>query len=68
MFSDTSVKIYEDNQGLIALVKNPEYHKRTKLIDIRYHFVREKVEEGQVIIEYISTLDMLADIMTSQFQ
>ena len=62
--SDTAVKIFEDNQGSIALAKNPQYHKRTKHIDIRYHFVREKVEDGQVILEYISTLDMLADIMT----
>ena len=62
--SDTAVKIFEDNQGSIALAKNPQYHKRTKHIDIKYHFVREKVEDGQVILEYISTLDMLADIMT----
>ena len=62
--SDTAVKSFEDNQGSIALAKNPQYHKRTKHIDIRYHFVREKVEDGQVILEYISTLDMLADIMT----
>ena len=64
MSSDAAVKIFEDNQGSIALAKNPEHHKRTKHIDIRYHFVREKVEDGQVILEYISTLDMLADIMT----
>ncbi|OWY97260.1 RxLR effector protein [Phytophthora megakarya] len=43
---------------------NPEFHKRTKHIDIRYHFVCEKVEDGQVVLEYISTLDMLADLMT----
>ncbi|GMF50102.1 unnamed protein product [Phytophthora lilii] len=42
MKSDEAVKIYEDNQGFIALAKNPEFHKRTKHIDIRYHFVREK--------------------------
>ena len=59
-----TVKIYEDNQGSIALAKNPEFHKRTEHIDIRYHFVREKVEDGQVVLQYVSTLDMLADLMT----
>ncbi|GMF58356.1 unnamed protein product [Phytophthora lilii] len=55
MKSDEAVKIYEDNQGSIALAKNPEFHKRTKHIDIRYHFVREKVEDGQVVLQYCST-------------
>ena len=65
MSTGSAVKIYEDNQGLIALAKNPEHHKWIKHIDIRYVFVREKVEDGQVILEYISTLDMLANIMTN---
>ncbi|POM66260.1 Integrase catalytic core protein [Phytophthora palmivora] len=64
MKTKSAVKIYEDNQGSIALAKNPEFHKRTKHIDIRYHFVREKVEDGQVVLEYCSTKDMLADLMT----
>ena len=46
MANDQAVKIYEDNQGLIALAKNPEFHKRTKHIDIRYNFVREKIDDG----------------------
>uniref|UniRef100_A0AAV1VFB9 Copia protein n=1 Tax=Peronospora matthiolae TaxID=2874970 RepID=A0AAV1VFB9_9STRA len=64
MKNDEAVKIYEDNQGSIALVKNPEFHKRTKHIDIRYHFVREKVADGQVLLQYCATKDMKADLMT----
>ncbi|GMF35227.1 unnamed protein product [Phytophthora lilii] len=64
MKSDEAVKIYESNQGSMALAKNPEFHKRTKHIDIRYHFVREKVEDGQVVLQYCSTKDMKADLMT----
>ena len=64
MRNDEAVKIYEDNQGSIALAKNPEFHKRTKHIDIRYHFVREKVAEGTLVLEYCSTKDMKADLMT----
>ena len=62
--SDGALPVFEDNQGAIALAKNPEFHKRTKHIDIRYHFVREKVEEGQVVLKYCHTKDMLAEIMT----
>uniref|UniRef100_A0AAV1TTF0 Copia protein n=1 Tax=Peronospora matthiolae TaxID=2874970 RepID=A0AAV1TTF0_9STRA len=64
MTSNQAVKISKDNQGSIALAKNPEFHKRTKHIDIRYHFAREKVAEGQVVLEYCPTKDMKADIMT----
>lgn len=64
MDSNAAVKIYKDNQGSIALAKNPEFHKRTKHIDIRYHFVREKVEDNQVVLEYCPTQDMLAEVMT----
>lgn len=56
--------ILADSQGCIALAKNPEFHARTKHIDVQHHFVREKVAEGVVILKYISTNEMGADIMT----
>ncbi len=34
------LKVYEDNQGAIALAKNPVYRQRCKHVDIKYHFVR----------------------------
>ena len=37
-------KLYEDNQGSIALSKNPHNHSRTKHIDVKYHFIRETVQ------------------------
>lgn len=53
---------------IINQLKNyPENHilnKRTKHIDIRYHFVREAVEEGSILLRYLPTEDMIADIMT----
>uniref|UniRef100_A0AAV1U9J1 Reverse transcriptase Ty1/copia-type domain-containing protein n=1 Tax=Peronospora matthiolae TaxID=2874970 RepID=A0AAV1U9J1_9STRA len=64
MTSNQAVKIFEDNQGSIALAKNPEFHKRMKHIDIRYHFAREKVAEGQVVLGYCPTKDKNADMMT----
>ncbi|CAI5714757.1 unnamed protein product [Peronospora destructor] len=61
---DGAVMVYKDNQGAIALAKSPEFHKRIKHIDIRYHFVREKVKDGQVVLDYCPTQEMLADLMT----
>ncbi len=43
-----AVIIYCENQGAIALAKNPESHFWSKHIDIQWHYQREKVEEGSV--------------------
>ncbi|KAE9058141.1 hypothetical protein PF007_g31403 [Phytophthora fragariae] len=56
--------IYEDNQGAMALAKNVGYQARTKNIDIRYHFIREKVVSNELELEYMDTKNQLADFMT----
>jgi hypothetical protein len=58
------VPILVDNQSCIALAKNPEFHSRTKHIDIQYHFIREKVELGVINLEYCPTKQMVADVLT----
>ena len=57
-------EIYEDNQGAVSMAKNPVGHARTKHIDIRYHFVREGVQDGAIALKYIATDEMIADILT----
>jgi len=59
-----SITIFADNEGCIALVHNPEYNACTKQIDIQHHFVREKVEGGEVSPEYTPTGVMVADCLT----
>ena len=58
------VPIRSDNQGCIALTKNPAYHSRTKHIDIRHHFIRDSVEVGDIELRYCVTDDMTADVLT----
>ena len=56
--------MYEDNQGAIALAKNPVNRQRCKHIDIKYHFIRENVNNGRFILEYCPTGQMIADVLT----
>ena len=58
------VVLYVDNKSTIALSKNPVHHDRSKHIDIRYHYIRDCVEEGKIEVNYICTDDQLADILT----
>jgi hypothetical protein len=53
-----------DNQGAIALAKDNKYHARTKHIDLRYHFIREAVEDGKIKVRYIPTEENTSDIFT----
>ena len=57
-------KVYEDNQGTIALAKNPVQRQRCKHVDIKYHFVRSTVSDGKEILVYCPTEQIVADIMT----
>ena len=62
--TDSPTRIFGDNQGSIALVKNPVNHEKTKHIDIKHHFVREKFSQGIIDIMYIPTNDNIADLTT----
>jgi hypothetical protein len=53
-----------DNQSAITLSKNPVFHERSKHIDVRYHYIRECVDEGKIIIGYTATEEQLANILT----
>lgn len=58
------VELFCDNQSAINLAKSDGYRQRTKHIDIRHHYLREKVENGTVVISYIPTNEMAADNLT----
>jgi ATP sulfurylase len=56
--------IWCDNQNAISLTKNLTQHVRTKHIDVQHHFVRERVENGEITFKYYSTKDIVADVLT----
>ena len=61
---DEPITIMEDNQGAIGIAKKPVAHSKTKHIDIRYHYTREAVRDGTVILSYCPTKKMIADMLT----
>jgi len=63
-FSSDPIPINCDNQSAIALAKDNKFHARTKHIDIRYHFIREAVEDRKIELKYIPTDDNVADTFT----
>jgi hypothetical protein len=59
-----TVKMFVDNMSAIALMKNPVFHRRSKHIHPKYHFIRECVEGGQIVIKFIRTDEQRADALT----
>ncbi|GJU68182.1 hypothetical protein Tco_1254441 [Tanacetum coccineum] len=63
-WEEERITLKVDNISAIALVKNPVFHGRSKHIDIRYHFIRECVENGHINVEHVSGELQRADILT----
>jgi KUP system potassium uptake protein len=60
----TAMTIHEDNQSCGSLSKKNMTTGRSKHMDVRYHFCREKVECGDIEIRYCATEDMLANVLS----
>lgn len=58
------VVIHCDNLSSIQLARNPVFHARTKHIEVHYHFVRERVLDGDIDLTYVGTDEQVADIFT----
>jgi hypothetical protein len=55
--------VFCDSQSAIHLTKNQMYHERTKHINVRYHFLREVVTQGDIIVKKIA-VENLVDMLT----
>jgi len=63
-----STIILADNQAAIKMGSNPVNHSRAKHIDTSYHYVRNKVEEGAIRLEYIPIDQMVVDGLTKPLE
>ncbi|OMO99220.1 hypothetical protein CCACVL1_03887 [Corchorus capsularis] len=59
-----ATRMFCDNSSAIKLSKNPVFHGRTKHIHVRFHFLRELVEKGEIELSYCRTEDQAVDIFT----
>ncbi len=53
-----------DNQSTVSIIKDPTFHQRTKHIDIRYKFIRDHYNSGELLVNYVPGTDQLADFLT----
>ena len=53
-----------DNQGAMKFADNQQFNNRTKHLDMCYHFVRDTLAVGEIILPYLPTADMVADVHT----
>lgn len=58
------IELFGDNLSAQQIVKNPVHHSRTKHIDIKFHHIRDLSEKQVIVLKYIPTGDMVADILT----
>ncbi|GKF76590.1 hypothetical protein Tco_0229060 [Tanacetum coccineum] len=63
-FKSSKIPLYCENKSTIALCCNNVQHSRAKHIDIRYHFIKEQVENGIMELYFVLTEYQLADIFT----
>ncbi|GKF70896.1 hypothetical protein Tco_0203953 [Tanacetum coccineum] len=63
-FGFNKMSMYCDNKSAIALCCNSFQHSRSKHIDIRFHFIKEHVENGVIELYFVNTEYQLADIFT----
>ena len=64
MHSFIPIPVFTDNQSFIAFANNDISNTRTKHIDTHYHYTRDEISKGNIILHYIPTHDNPADIFT----
>jgi hypothetical protein len=59
-----AVILLENNIECIKMANNPKDRKRTKHINLRYHYLREKVTNREIILDWVQLANQLADSLT----
>ena len=63
-YLDKPTEICCDNQATIQWIKNAKSSNKTRHVNIKFHFVRDEVENGNIVMTYVNTKDMIADCLT----
>ena len=69
-FSTSGTVVYQDNESSILLETNGKMSrgKRSKHISVRYFFIKDRVDSGELSIEWCSSENMVADLLTKPLQ
>ena len=65
---DSPTKIFCDSKSAIELTKNLVFHGRSKHIDIKYHFIRDLVQDREIVVDYCKTEEQVADVFTKRLK
>ena len=57
------IKLLDDNQKSLNLIKNSKHHNRIKHIDVQYHYIKKMIENDLIKSVYVSINEMIADIL-----
>ena len=59
-----TTQVFCDSSSAMSIAKNPTMHGHTKHIDIPFHFIRNSIAKGEINLEYYSTNEHLANVLT----
>ncbi|WVZ75645.1 hypothetical protein U9M48_023681 [Paspalum notatum var. saurae] len=62
------IPLLVDSTSAISVAKNPVLHSRTKHIDVRFHFLRDHYEKGDIDLVHVASENQLADIFTKPLE
>ena len=62
--SQSTTRVLNDNMSALRLVQNDEFRKRSKHIEVRHHYIREKQRMKEIVVEHIPTEEQAADLLT----
>ena len=64
LFSGKGMMLYSDSNSAIAMAKNPVQHERTKHARVARHYIKQNIDAGFIIPQYVPSLEQIADIFT----